>query len=110
MKWRLILMDNTTDQFEIAKALLSKCVRYESRDHYFGDREVYWVLEEDDKKTDIADGYFGGGTATVHIMESAVDADLATFHGTQARELAKCGSKTVIGRNDETGPDQYRGA
>jgi hypothetical protein len=91
--------------FEEAKEILGRCERLESRDHYFGDREVYWVLDD----RDVADGYFGGGTASVYI-NAEDDSDRGEFHGEEARELAKCGAKVTIGRNDEVGPDEYRGA
>jgi hypothetical protein len=79
-----------------AKAMLNLCVRGESRDHAFGDMEVFWTRDGED----VADGYFGGGTADVYIQGT-------TFHGSEAHELRRCGAVGVIGRNDETGPDEY---
>jgi hypothetical protein len=88
--------------FEDAKKILNSCTRYESRDHSFGDREIYWTRED----VEVAEGYFGGGDADVFILIP----EQKVFRGEQARELAKCGAIVHIGRNDETGPDNYRGA
>lgn len=95
--------------FEEAKKLLNDCERQECRDHAFGDREVFWVFDIDGVKIDIADGYFGGGSRSVWILDPTVEMDRCEFTGEQARELAKCGKVTIIDRNDETGPDEYRG-
>jgi len=89
--------------FERASNLLGVCTRYESRDHAFGDREVFWRRGE----VEVADGYFGGGDAEVFIHE---DFGGGAFKGDEARRLAERGSMVVLGRNDETGPDEYRGA
>lgn len=94
--------------FEQAKKLLDKCVRYELRDHYFCDREVFWKTHEDGE--DVADGYFGGGTNTVYIMEDAVDFDRKVFTGQEARELSQCGRIVHVERNDTAGPDYYEGS
>lgn len=96
------------EQFEYAKELLARCDRAESRDHTFGDREVYWTYNG----VDVADGYFGGGSADVYVLDntSDVDGDRYSFKGEKARELSKLGKTVTIGRNDETGPDEYRGA
>lgn len=94
--------------FEQAKKFLEQCVRYELRDHYFGDREVVWKRAENGE--DVADGYFGGGSNTVYIMEDAVDFDLVQFTGQEARELGKCGRVAHIERNDTAGPDYYEGS
>lgn len=88
--------------FEDAKKILNSCTRYESRDHAFGDREIYWTRED----VEVAEGYFGGGSADVFILLPEEE----VFRGKLARELAKCGAIVHIGRNDETGPDQYRGS
>lgn len=96
------------EKFEYAKWILEQCDRAESRDHYFGDREIYWTYNN----TDVADGYFGGGAADVWVLDitAPTDQDRFAFHGEQARELSRLGKTVTIGRNDETGPDQYRGA
>ena len=100
-------MSNQTE-FEFAKELLALCDRFESRDHYFGDREVYWTYEG----VDVAEGYFGGGAADVWVLDvtAPTDQDRYSFSGEQARQLSRLGKTVSIGRNDETGPDQYRGA
>ena len=90
--------------FEEAKQFLAKCKRMESRDHTFGDREVYWTKDD----VEVADGYFAsGGIASVYVFTEQVG---SSFRGEEARELVKCGVDVVIGRNDETGPDRYMGA
>ena len=94
--------------FEQARKFLSQCVRYELRDHYFGDREVVWKTAEHGE--DVADGYFGGGENVVYIMEDAVDFDRKVFTGHEARELSRCGRIVHINRNDTTGPDYYEGS
>lgn len=96
--------------FEEAKKFLNECVREESRDHYFGDREIYWRKEIDGEMVDVADGYFGPGSRQVWIMDPKVDMDRSEFTGEQAKELASCGKVIFIGRNDMTGPEEYGGA
>jgi hypothetical protein len=88
--------------FEEAMKLLGSCKRYESRDHYFNDREVYWSRGD----SEVAEGYFGGGSGSVYIHEEFGG---GSFIGEEARELATRGSDPEIGRNDETGPDFYAG-
>jgi len=88
--------------FEQAKNLLGMCRRLENRDHYFSDREVYWKRGE----SEVAEGYFGGGEASVYILEEFGG---RAFSGQEALDLSKCGASAVIGRNDETGPDYYGG-
>jgi len=88
--------------FEEASNLLGMCQRFESRDHAFNEREVFWRRGENE----VADGYFGGGSAEVFI---AADFGGGVFKGDEARKLAERGTNPVIGRNDETGPDEYRG-
>ena len=87
---------------EEAAALLSRCKRFESRDHAFNDREVYWRLGE----AEVAEGYFGGGSGEVYIHE---EYGSGTFTGDEARMLVQRGQDPQIGRNDETGPDFYAG-
>lgn len=89
--------------YDEAEKFLKHCQRLEHRDHSFSDREVFWRLDG----VDVADGYFGGGFAEVNIYE---DFGGGNFKGDQARNLATCGKDVQIGRNDETGPDEYRGA
>lgn len=79
-----------------AKATLNLCVRGECRDHAFGDVEVFWTRDGEE----VADGYFGGGTASVHVQGTS-------FQGSEAHELRACGAEGEIGRNDETGPDEF---
>lgn len=95
--------------FDQAKEFLNECERGESRDHYFGDREIFWRKEINGEMVDVADGYFGGGIRQVWIMDPTVDMDRDEFSGQHAAELAKCGKRAIISRNDETGPDEYRG-
>lgn len=95
--------------FETAKKLLSECTRLESRDHYFGDREVYW--EKDGQE--IASGYFSREGRDVNVHTVYVDGTprySSTFSDEQADELVKLGSSVDIGRNDSTGPNRYMGA
>jgi hypothetical protein len=89
--------------FEEAMKFLARCERIESRDHYFGDREVYWTLDDEE----VAGGYFGGSDKSVWIHE---DQGGGSFEGEQAKQLVAQGRSVVIGRNDETGPDNYAGA
>ena len=100
-------MSNTP--LDIAKELLGLCIRYENRDHAFGDREVFWKENENDQH-DVAEGYFGGGDAEVCIISTTTDETVMKFTGNEARELGRCGRIVHIGRNDETGPDRYEGA
>lgn len=86
---------------EEAKTLLGGATRHELRDHAFGDTEVYWVKGG----KEIACGYFGGGQDSVSIFKPAEDA--ASFDGEEARALRECGTLGEIGRNDETGPNEF---
>lgn len=88
--------------FEEAKDLLRKCERRELRDHAFGDREVCWMMGDDE----VAEGYFGGSTRNVYIHEEYGG---GTFDGIDAKALVECGSSASFERNDETGPDYYGG-
>jgi len=89
---------------EYASNLLGMCTRYELRDHAFGDREVSWLRGD----VEVADGYFGGGTAEVHIHIDFSGG--GSFTGEDAYKLVERGSEVRMERNDETGPDEYRGA
>ena len=88
--------------FAEAKNLLGLCKRFESRDHFFSDREVFWKRAG----REVAEGYFGGGSADVYIHEEYGG---RSFHGQEAKELVKCGKEVEIGRNDEVGDDIYGG-
>lgn len=85
---------------EEAKALLRTAVKFELRDHAFGDCEVTWYKED----TEIADGYFGGGRRYVAI--TSVDPGYV-FDDAEADELRKCFASEQTSRNDETGPDDF---
>lgn len=85
---------------EYAKTLLRGCVRSELQDHAFGDAEVSW----DYNGTPLADGYF---SATIQSVTVRVPDDVSVFKGEEALELRKLGEEGAIGRNDETGPDEY---
>lgn len=80
-----------------AKTELNMCERQELRDHAFGDVEIFWMRGEEEW----ASGYFGGGTAEVYLPEGI------SFKGSEAHELRRCGTRGVISRNDETGPDEF---
>lgn len=88
---------------EYASNLLGMCKRFELRDHAFGDRELCWFREE----VEVADGYFGSGGCEVHIH--AEFGGGGSFIGEAAKQLATRGKEAVYERNDETGPDDYRG-
>src|SRR5580765_8505534 len=79
---------------------LTNTIRCELRDHVFGDAEVEWFLK--DGKTVVAHGYFGGESATFAFRDGS-----ARFDGADARALRDAGHEGSIGRNDETGPDDY---
>lgn len=88
---------------EYASNLLGLCKRMELRDHAFSDREVCWFRGD----TEVASGYFGGGTAEVWINSEFNGG--GTFKGEDAKKLADRGQEVLIERNDETGPDEYGG-
>jgi len=81
-----------------ARQRLDGAIRYELRDHVFGDREVTWVKD----KCVLAEGYFGSGRPHVHIQGGRE----CVFYGEDARSLLDCGTLEVE-RNDETGPDEF---
>jgi hypothetical protein len=80
---------------EAAKKILDNAVRYELRDHAFGDTEVTWEVDG----VEVGGGYFGT-TYDVWIGDIG-------FHGADAKLLRNCGKNLVVERNDETGPDRY---
>ena len=96
-----------------AKTFLSAAgvIRYELRDHAFGDVEITWMKD----KIEVASGYFGSskGGITVHpkgprmVHDHKDTKPSFEFKGRDAAELRACG-KLEIGRNDSTGPDEYR--
>lgn len=75
---------------------LSSLVREELRDHAFGDCEVYIMLNGEE----VGCGYFGGGIAELHIFEVMLKGEQARFF----RDKITIGE---VGRNDETGPDNF---
>ena len=102
--------------YEEAAELLSGCVRDELRDHAFGDAEVYWLHNG----LEVGFGYFGkeaevsiwgcGPNLPIAGTDPPVSCPLSTamhFTGSEALKLWKCGSRVVISRNDETGPDEF---
>ncbi len=96
MSETLAQMLGTSDE-EIAKAL-SACVRFELRDHAFGDVEVTWLKDENE----VATGYFNGRSdATIHI-------GTVTIVGKSCQQFRNLGSAGPIDRNDETGPAEFK--
>lgn len=91
---------------EMAKQLLSTCVKYENRDHAFGDVEIEWY----NKDNNVGSGYFGRGGAEVHVTDFSASEErriTGSFTGNAARVLRKCFATEHIDRNDETGPDNF---
>jgi len=82
-----------------AKTLLDGCERLELRDHAFGDKEVTWKKDG----IVIAIGYAGSAAASVTITVDPT----ASFGNDDARSLMSCGTPGSVGRNDETGPEQF---
>lgn len=89
-------------ELEEAKELLNKCKRTELQDHAFGDTEVTWTLAG----YFVAEGYFGGGSANVHIEWEGKSYNYDLSHNAGA--LRNCGTLDGVERNDETGPDEYQ--
>lgn len=91
--------------FAEAQEILSKATRSELRDHAFGDREVFWVLDG----KEIAGGYFGGRTSDIWIGKGVEgwEGPTGDFKGEEARRLAEMGTLAHVERNDEIGPNEY---
>jgi hypothetical protein len=89
-------------EFEEAKKVLEDCTRSELRDHAFGDREVFW--EKDGKV--VAEGYFGSSMSDYVTIDVEGDTTYS-FTNDDARSLMNAGTLGTVGRNDETGPDEY---
>ena len=70
--------------------------REESRDHAFGDVEVYIMSGT----TEVGSGYFGGGLSEIGLLGY-------NFTGTIAHEIREKIPVGKIGRNDSTGPDEF---
>lgn len=85
---------------EEAKLFLATTQRQESRDHAFGDVEVYFMQG----KKEVGGGYFGGGHADIWFEK---DGENFSFKGDQAREIRNAIPLGAVGRNDETGPDTF---
>lgn len=83
-----------------AKELLKNTYKTILRDHFFGDREIYW---KDDKGNTVASGYAGGSSFEIYV--EFPDGEV-TFKDWEADELdaVPCKSKKVE-RNDTTGDD-----
>lgn len=91
---------------DMAKQLLGSCVKYENRDHAFGDMEVEWY----DGENHVGSGYFGGGQASVTVNDLTTNNELevsTTFKDVQARVLLGCFASAHVERNDETGPEEF---
>lgn len=85
-----------TISFEEASKLLSQCTRNELRDHAFGDREVYFTLNDEE----VAEGYLGGGMASVSIKGKGTE-----FTDGEARQLLALGTLGQVERNDSMDDD-----
>lgn len=75
---------------------LPHLVREESRDHAFGDVEVYVMFGEQE----VGFGYFGGGTSGMTIYN-------INLVGNPARLARAAIPLGAVGRNDSTGPDEF---
>lgn len=93
-----------------AKRYLELCDRQECRDHYFGDREVYWTF----MGIEVAGGYFGHDGHQVWIYKFDTQEELVIFNSEEADILVKVGKTAVVERNDMQGNEypfeRYRGA
>lgn len=93
---------------EEAKTFLEDTSRHELRDHAFGDMEVTWLkgsLKKDgDVLKEIAHGYSGSSMVSVTII---TEDGTVSFSDDDARSLMSCGTLGTVGRNDETGPDEF---
>lgn len=83
-----------------AKLILSRARKLESRDHAFGDVEITWV-EPSNNENEVAWGYFSGRSREVSFPTGN------TFIGSEADILRDCFIAEEVGRNDETGPDEF---
>lgn len=103
-------MDTQEMTLEFAETCLNLCQRSELRDHYFGDREISWYFEE----IEVAYGHFSINSQHIAILEfrkgMKLPRKLGEFFYSDAQKLVDCGASVVIARNDEVGPDEYRGA
>lgn len=86
-------MDITYDE---AVELLTNAKRSELRDHFFGDKEVYFTSDDD---RSIAEGY--SGNSAVSIMVQGTE-----FTGDQAAELLTLGTLVAVERNDSDTNDE----
>lgn len=86
---------------EEATKILSSAIRSELRDHAFGDMEVTWTKDG----IVIADGGFGSSMDYVTI--GVEEHTMFSFKNADARKLMSCGTLGKVGRNDETGPDEF---
>ena len=92
-------------KLEEAKELLKNSFKSQLRDHYFGDREIYW---EDGNGNSIAEGY--AGSSGIEVSVNFPNGDTHCFTDNDAEELDKVNCKIkAIERNDSTGPAQYKG-
>lgn len=89
--------------FDVAKQLLNTAVKYELRDHAFGDVEMEWF----DGETRVGYGYFSSTHAGVSVTDAATGMT-GEFEGHEAHELRKCFASEQTERNDSTGPDEFK--
>lgn len=86
----------TTLTLEEVKELLSKCHLHISKDRYFGDAEYHWTSFDDSRA--IAEGYFGGGDATINLIEHT-----NRYTGDEAHTLRTISYSVSVSHNDLTG-------
>lgn len=80
-----------------AKEYLADTKRCELRDHSFGDREVFWTIND----VEVAHGYFSCSTSYVSIAGGQ------KFEDDDAIALEDCGTLDEVWRNDKTGPETF---
>ena len=92
-------MSDTQELFSLeqAKTILSECNLVINKDRAFGDAEYYWELPNDDK-TLVAEGYYGGGKASVYFPKEFI-----SFMDDQARELRELYATSITIYNDSLG-------
>lgn len=79
--------------------VLGDCIRTESRDHAFGDTEVFWFKDGQP----VAEGYFSGDHQSVWSSPNPG----IHFDGDDAKQLRNCGVLGEVGRNDSSGPSNF---
>jgi hypothetical protein len=86
-----------------AEEILRESLRFECRDHAFGDAEITW---QNAQEVEVAGGYFSSSGGSIWLLDGEGNT-LADYDGEDAQRLRQLGQLQGVSRNDSTGPEEY---